>query len=152
MRVKKWTPALAALALDDIGREIGGTGRSLADLSWVLNAYAILYAALLVPAGRLADRFGRKAGFLLGLGVFTGASLGCALSGDLWVLVGFRCLQAAGAALRFAHDRAGIRRVVAVAREDNFSSRTVLGAIGMREAGTFPRGRDTMMLFESVQG
>lgn len=87
------------VALKDIGREIGGARSSLADLSWVLSAYAILYAALLVPAGRLADRFGRKGGFLLGLGLFTAASLGCALSGGLWVLVGFRCLQAAGAAL-----------------------------------------------------
>ena len=87
------------VALGDIGREIGGPGRSLADLSWVLNAYAILYAALLVPAGRLADRYGRKAGFLLGLGVFVAASLGCALAGGLWTLVAFRCLQAAGAAL-----------------------------------------------------
>jgi EmrB/QacA subfamily drug resistance transporter len=87
------------VALADIGRSIGGTGRSLADVSWVLNAYAILYAALLVPAGRLADRFSRKRGFLLGLAVFTLASLGCALSGGLWVLVGFRCLQATGAAL-----------------------------------------------------
>ena len=87
------------VALKDIGREIGGSSSSLADLSWVLSAYAILYAALLVPAGRLADRFGRKGGFLLGLGLFTAASLGCALSDGLWVLVAFRCLQAAGAAL-----------------------------------------------------
>jgi EmrB/QacA subfamily drug resistance transporter len=86
------------VALHDIGREIGA-GRPLADLSWVLNAYAIVYAALLIPAGRLADRFGRKDGFLLGLAVFVAASLGCALAGGLWVLVGFRLLQAAGAAL-----------------------------------------------------
>ena len=47
-------------------------------LSWVLNAYAIVFAALLVPAGRLADRYGRKAGFIVGLGVF---ALGSALCG-----------------------------------------------------------------------
>jgi EmrB/QacA subfamily drug resistance transporter len=85
------------VALHEIGRDVGSG--SLSDLSWVLNAYAIVYAALLVPSGRLADRFGRKAGFLLGLAVFVLASLGCALSGGLWVLVGFRGLQAAGAAL-----------------------------------------------------
>jgi EmrB/QacA subfamily drug resistance transporter len=85
------------VALSDIGRDIGDG--SLSKVSWVLNAYAIVYAALLVPAGRLADRFGRKAGFLLGLGTFVIASLGCALASDLWVLVGFRALQAAGAAL-----------------------------------------------------
>lgn len=85
------------VALTPIGHGVGET--SLSRLSWILNGYAIVYAALLVPAGRLSDRYGRKAGFLLGLGVFTLASLGAALSGDLWVLVAFRFLQAAGAAV-----------------------------------------------------
>src|SRR5437879_8926380 len=83
------------LAFDAIGRYLGG---SLGDLIWILNAYAILYAALLVPLGRLADRFGQKAGFLLGLGVFVLGSAACALSSGLWPLVAFRGLQAAGAA------------------------------------------------------
>src|SRR3978361_1782429 len=64
------------VAFDDIGRDFDGV--SLSDLSWVLNGYAIVYAALLVPLGRLADRYGRKPGFLLGLGIFTAASLACA--------------------------------------------------------------------------
>ncbi len=51
------------VAFDDIGRDFHGV--SLSELSWVLNAYTILYAALLVPAGRIADRYGRKAGFLI---------------------------------------------------------------------------------------
>ncbi len=85
------------VAFDDIGRDFHGV--SLSDLSWVLNGYAIVYAALLVPLGRLADRFGRKQGFLLGLAVFTAASLACALATGPWLLVGFRTLQAAGAAL-----------------------------------------------------
>ena len=85
------------VGLPDIGQGVGST--SLSDLSWVLNGYAIVYAALLVPAGRLADRFGRKAGFLLGMAVFTAASLGAGLSGDVWVLVVFRAVQAVGAAL-----------------------------------------------------
>ncbi|WP_280214785.1 MFS transporter [Nocardia cyriacigeorgica] len=71
---------------------------SLADVSWVLNAYAIVYAALLIPAGRLSDRFGRKAGFLVGLGIFTLASLACAVAPWLWTLVVFRVVQAVGAA------------------------------------------------------
>ncbi len=58
--------------------------------------------------------------------------------------------EAAGAALRHAHDRAGVQRVVAVAREDNFASRTVLGAIGMRECGAFLRGGERMLEFESL--
>src|SRR5258708_3006 len=84
------------VGLRSIGKDLGSA--SLADLSWILTAYAIVFAALLVPAGRLADRYGVKQAFLFGLAVFTLGSLGCALSGDLWVLVGLRCLQAVGAA------------------------------------------------------
>ncbi|MFE3190965.1 MFS transporter [Nocardia sp. NPDC059240] len=73
-------------------------GSSLADISWVLNGYAIVYAALLIPAGRFSDRFGRKAGFLVGLAVFTLASLACAVAPALWALVAFRVVQAVGAA------------------------------------------------------
>ncbi|MFD8964216.1 MFS transporter [Streptomyces sp. NPDC059568] len=84
------------VGLHPIGEALGE--RSLADLSWILNAYAIVFAALLVPAGRLGDRYGVKPVFLLGLALFTAGSLGCALSGDVWLLVGLRCLQAVGAA------------------------------------------------------
>src|ERR1700678_2786982 len=55
-------------------------GASLGSLSWILSAYAIVFAALLVPAGRWADAFGRKRAFLLGLGIFVLASIGCAVS------------------------------------------------------------------------
>jgi EmrB/QacA subfamily drug resistance transporter len=85
------------VGLPAIGRGVGAG--SLSDLSWVLNGYAIVYAAFLVPAGRLADRFGRKGGFLLGLVIFGVASLGAAFSGSIWALVGFRALQAIGAAV-----------------------------------------------------
>ncbi|MCW2523852.1 MAG: drug resistance transporter, EmrB/QacA subfamily [Frankiales bacterium] len=84
------------VAFTDIGRDYHGS--SLSELSWILNAYAIVFAALLVPLGRLADRYGRKAGFLIGLGLFTVSSAACAASPGLWWLVGFRVLQAAGAA------------------------------------------------------
>ncbi|MFE6041721.1 MFS transporter [Streptomyces sp. NPDC056452] len=73
-------------------------GSSLSSLSWVLNAYAIVFAALLVVAGRLADRYGHRRGFLLGLAVFTVASALCALAPDVGWLVAARVLQAAGAA------------------------------------------------------
>ena len=58
--------------------------------------------------------------------------------------------EAAGAALRFAHDRAHVPRVVAVSRESNFGSRTVLGAIGMRECEEFMRDGHRMLMFESL--
>lgn len=65
----------------------------------MLNAYAIVFAALLVPAGRLADRAGRRGGFLLGVAVFTVASALCAAATGVDMLVVFRIVQAAGAAL-----------------------------------------------------
>lgn len=58
--------------------------------------------------------------------------------------------EAAGAALRFAHDRVGLARVVAVTRETNIASRTLLGAIGMRESGGFLREGHRMLVYESV--
>lgn len=57
--------------------------------------------------------------------------------------------EAAGAALRFAHDRAGLDRVIAVAREGNFASRTLLGAIGMRPAASFMRDGEQIHVYES---
>jgi RimJ/RimL family protein N-acetyltransferase len=57
--------------------------------------------------------------------------------------------EAAGAALRFAHDRAHLPRVIAVARQSNIGSRTVLGAIGMRECGAFLRNGEQMLVYES---
>ncbi|MEV6283807.1 MFS transporter [Kribbella sp. NPDC051770] len=71
---------------------------ALADLSWILNAYAIVFAALLVPAGRLADRYGVKATFCFGLAVFGAGSLGAALAGNVWLLVALRAVQAVGGA------------------------------------------------------
>jgi EmrB/QacA subfamily drug resistance transporter len=85
------------VAFDAIGKDFSGS--SLSQLSWVLNAYAIVYAALLVPAGRIADRYGRKGGFMAGLALFTVASAACAVSEGVWWLVTFRVVQAAGAAL-----------------------------------------------------
>jgi len=85
------------VAFDDIGADFSGA--TLAQLSWVLSAYAIVYAALLVPAGRIADRYGRKGGFLTGLALFTAASAACAASNGVWELVAFRVVQAAGAAI-----------------------------------------------------
>jgi EmrB/QacA subfamily drug resistance transporter len=72
---------------------------SLGTLSWVLNGYAIIYAALLVLAGRLADQRNRKTGFLLGVAIFTVASAACGAAASVPMLIAFRLIQAAGAAL-----------------------------------------------------
>jgi EmrB/QacA subfamily drug resistance transporter len=85
------------IAFPDIQKDFGGA--SLSSLSWVLNAYAIVYAALLVPAGRWADRTGRKRAFLTGLGIFTLASAACAAAPSVGVLVAARVVQAAGGAI-----------------------------------------------------
>ncbi|TWE19714.1 MFS transporter [Kitasatospora atroaurantiaca] len=85
------------VALPAMGEHYAGS--SLASLSWVLNGYAIVFAALLVAAGRLADRVGHRGGFLTGLAVFTLASVLCALAPGVGWLVAARVLQATGAAL-----------------------------------------------------
>src|SRR5262249_2619201 len=73
-------------------------GASLASLSWVLSGYAIVFAALLVPAGRWADAFGRKRAFLLGLAIFLVASAACALAPSVGALVAARVAPAPGGA------------------------------------------------------
>jgi EmrB/QacA subfamily drug resistance transporter len=72
---------------------------SLGELSWVLNAYNVMLAALLVPAGRLADLVGRRRMFLVGLALFVGSSAVCAAAPTAGVLIGARALQGAGAAI-----------------------------------------------------
>ncbi len=72
---------------------------SASAVSWVLNAYTIVMAALLVPAGRLADDTGRKRGFLLGVALFGLASIACAAAPDLGALIVARIVQAVAAAL-----------------------------------------------------
>ena len=72
---------------------------SRADLAWVITAYAIVYAALLVTAGRTADRLGRRRVFFLGLAVFTVGSGLCGLAPSLPLLIAGRTAQGVGAAL-----------------------------------------------------
>ncbi len=85
------------IAFPDISRSFTGAGR--AELSWVLDGYFVVIAALLVPAGGLADRFGHKRIFLFGVAGFTAASLLCAVAPSLELLIAFRVLQGVGAAL-----------------------------------------------------
>lgn len=74
-------------------------GSSRADLSWVLSAYSIVFAALLVPGGRLADLLGRRRAFVWGLTLFVAASALCAVAPTVELLIAARVLQAAGGAL-----------------------------------------------------
>jgi EmrB/QacA subfamily drug resistance transporter len=85
------------IAFPDISSSFSGSGRDL--LSWVLDGYFVVIAALLVPAGGLADRFGHKRVFLAGVATFTAASLLCAVAPSLELLIAFRVVQGVGAAM-----------------------------------------------------
>ena len=85
------------IALPSIQRSFPGT--SIASISWILNAYNIVFAAFLLPAGRIADLLGRRRVFTLGIELFTAASLLCAIAPSIGLLVAFRVVQALGAAL-----------------------------------------------------
>lgn len=81
-----------------------------AELSWILNGYTIIFAALLVPAGRAADRRGHKATFLAGSTLFTVASLACAIAPNPAVLVLARLVQGLGAAILLPSSMALVLR------------------------------------------
>jgi EmrB/QacA subfamily drug resistance transporter len=85
------------LAFPDLLRNFAGA--SVADMSWVVTAYAVLFAALLAPAGRIADVVGRRTLFLAGVVAFTLASLASALAPTLGVLIATRALQGVAAAV-----------------------------------------------------
>jgi EmrB/QacA subfamily drug resistance transporter len=72
---------------------------TISNLSWILNAYNIVFAAFLVPFGRMSDLIGRRRAFVWGVLVFTVASVACALAPSVAVLVGARVVQALGAAM-----------------------------------------------------
>jgi EmrB/QacA subfamily drug resistance transporter len=109
------------VAFPDISATFSDTGAS--ELSWVLNAYTIVFAALLIPAGKLADRLGHRRVFLAGSTVFTVASMACGVAPTAEILILFRIVQAVGAAAlipsslalvmhAFAHDQ--LPRAVAI--------------------------------------
>lgn len=72
---------------------------SPASISWVMNAYTIVYATALIPAGGIADKFGRKRVFMYGVGLFVLASFLCGVAPNIYMLIAARVLQALGAAL-----------------------------------------------------
>ena len=84
------------VGLPSIGRGLGAGTRSL---EWVVDAYTVVLASLLISSGALADRFGRRRAFQCGLVVFGAASMASALAPSLGVLVAARAVQGAGASL-----------------------------------------------------
>ena len=109
------------VAFETISRDLHAGASSLA---WVLNAYSLTFAAMLVPAGRLADRYGRRRVFLVGVAGFTVFSALCGFAPDPSVLVAGRALQGLFAALvvptalaLLLHAVPPARRAVAVATQ-----------------------------------
>ncbi len=84
------------LALPTIQRELGS---DISGLQWIVDAFTLLLAALMLTGGTLGDLYGRKRAFMLGLGIFTAASLWCALSPSVPMLIAGRALQGVGGAL-----------------------------------------------------
>jgi len=84
------------VAVKQIGAMFGG---GIAELQWVVSAYILIFAALILPAGALGDRFGAKRVLCAGFVIFVAASMACGLAPDFGVLIAARAVQGAGAAL-----------------------------------------------------
>jgi EmrB/QacA subfamily drug resistance transporter len=84
------------VALPDIGRDLGA---STAALQWILNGYLLTLASFILLGGSLGDRYGRRLIFIIGAGLFTAASLLCALAPNVELLIAARLLQGVGGAL-----------------------------------------------------
>jgi EmrB/QacA subfamily drug resistance transporter len=90
---------IVTVALPDIQR---GLGSSFSGLQWIVDAYALTLAAFLLTAGSLSDSYGRRRLFLIGLVVFTGASLACGFATSTLMLQVSRAVQGVGGAIMFA--------------------------------------------------
>src|SRR5580692_2260373 len=90
---------IVQVALPTIQRHLGA---SFTDLQWVIDAYALSLAALILTWGSISDRFGRKRVFIAGLTVFTASSLLCGLAQSINMLIWSRALQGVGGAAMFA--------------------------------------------------
>ena len=108
------------LAVRPIGAYFGA---DIAALQWVVDAYNLVYAALLLTGGLLADLFGRRLAFMAGAGIFTAASVLCAVAPDILALIGGRAIAGLGAALLLPASLAIIR----VAWPDEVERGRVLG-------------------------
>ena len=102
------------VALPAIGRELDA---SVSDLQWTVDAYTLVLASLLMLAGSMADRFGRRRVFAIGLVVFTLGSLLCSLAPGTGWLIAFRMLQAVGGSMLNPVAMSIIRNVFTDARE-----------------------------------
>ncbi|MBK8295422.1 MAG: DHA2 family efflux MFS transporter permease subunit [Solirubrobacterales bacterium] len=122
------------IAFPDIGKSFPDS--DISSLSWVLNAYNIIFAAFLVAAGRIADLLGRRRIFLIGLVIFTLASVLCAVAPTVNSLIFFRVFQALGAAMIVPASLALVLN--AYPAEHRAHAVALLSAIGALAAGIGP--------------
>src|SRR6516162_4924079 len=122
------------IAFPDIARSFPGT--SISTLSWVLNAYNIVFAAFLMAAARIADLLGRRRVFIFGLGLFTVGSLSCAIAPSAGVLIAFRVVQALGAAFLVPSALALVLNAFPPAHRSHGVA--LLSAVGAAAAGLGP--------------
>jgi EmrB/QacA subfamily drug resistance transporter len=122
-------------------------GVSAESLSWILNAYTIGYGALLVPAGRLADRYGRRAFFLWGIAAFTAASVLCGVAPGVGTLVAARALQSVGAAMLMPASLALVLQVFPAERRGVAIG--IWGAVGALAAALGPAAGSAVVEFAS---
>jgi EmrB/QacA subfamily drug resistance transporter len=122
------------IALPDIAHSFPGT--SISTLSWILNAYNIVFAAFLVAAGRIADLLGRRRIFIFGLELFTAGSLLCAIAPSAGTLIAFRIVQAIGAAFLVPASIALVLNAFPPARRSHGVA--LLSAVGAAAAGLGP--------------
>jgi EmrB/QacA subfamily drug resistance transporter len=88
--------SIVNVAVPELQRELD---TDVSSITWVVNSYNLAFAALLIAAGKLADQFGRRRFFILGMGVFTLGSFFCAISPSADVLIAARAVQGAGAGI-----------------------------------------------------
>jgi DHA2 family methylenomycin A resistance protein-like MFS transporter len=119
------------VALTTIGREFGG---STSGLQWVIDAYTLMFASLLLFAGNLSDRIGAKRAIGWGIAGFLVASVGCALAPSLGALIAARAVQGAAAAIMLPASMALIREGFPDARERTHA--LGIWAVGGAIAGT----------------
>src|SRR5215212_4342049 len=106
--------AVVNTALPDISHDLGA---GLGGLQWVVDAYTLALATIVVTMGSIADRLGRRRVFIAGLALFTVASLACALANSIAVLDVARAAQGIGAAAMFAVSLALLASAFPGARE-----------------------------------
>jgi DHA2 family methylenomycin A resistance protein-like MFS transporter len=123
---------VVTIALPNIQHELGA---AISDLQWIVSGYTLVFACLLLSAGALGDRLGNKRMFLIGLVLFTGASVACGLAPNMWTLQLARVVQGAGAALQVPASLALLNHTFADPHERDRAIGLWGGIAGVAAAG-----------------